>query len=84
MIKYDRPAKLTAFQAISNAQKLAFSPIAFQASVALLRLGVLKAVAETGERGADVSELAETLRLREYGIRVLLDMGLSLGLVWLQ
>ena len=83
MIKYDRPAELSAFQAVSNAQKLAFSPIAFQASIALLRLGVLAAVAETGENGASAAELAERLQLSEYGVRVLLDMGLSVGLVWL-
>lgn len=82
MIKYDRPANLTALQAVSDAQKLAFSPIAFQATVALLRLGVLQAVADTGERGANAAELSDRLRLREYGIRVLLDMGSSLGLVW--
>jgi len=82
MIKYDRPANVSAFRAISDAQRLAFSPIAFQASVALLRLGVLKAVADNGERGANAAELSERLRLREYGIRVLLDMGLSVGLVW--
>ena len=84
MIRYDRPAKLTALQAISEAQKLAFAPIAFQASIALLRLGVLKAVAATGDRGARAAEIAETLSLREYGVRVLLDMGLSAGLVWLR
>jgi len=83
MIKYDRPATLTAFQAISEAQKLAFSPIAFQASIALLRLGILQAVADAGERGARVEELAARLQLTEYGVRVLLDMGLSAGLVWL-
>jgi ubiquinone/menaquinone biosynthesis C-methylase UbiE len=84
MIKYDRPANLSAFQAISAAQKLAFSPIAFQATVALMRLGVLEAVAEAGESGAISGEIAERLRLRDYGVRVLLDMGLSAGLVWMR
>jgi SAM-dependent methyltransferase len=84
MIKHDRPADLTALQAISNAQKLAFSPIAFQASVALLRLGVLEAVAAAGEPGANAAQIADSLRLSEYGVRVLLDMGLSVGLVWLR
>jgi ubiquinone/menaquinone biosynthesis C-methylase UbiE len=84
MITYGRPAKLSAFQAISEAQKLAFSPIAFQASVALLRLGVLKAVADAGDDGKRVAELSEDLGVSEYGIRVLLDMGLSIGLVWLR
>jgi hypothetical protein len=82
MITYDRPANITAFQAISEAQKLAFSPIAFQASVALVRLGILKGVADAGEQGARADKLAERLGLEMYGVTVLLDMGLSIGLVW--
>jgi hypothetical protein len=82
MITYDRPANITAFQAISEAQKLAFSPIAFQASVALVRLGILKGVADAGEQGIRADKLAERLGLETYGVTVLLDMGLSIGLVW--
>jgi len=84
MALYDRPANFTAFQAISEAQKLAFSPIAFQASVALVRLGILEAVGRAGERGAGAQEIAEQLGLDDYGVSVLLDMGLSVGLVWLR
>jgi hypothetical protein len=82
MITYDRPADLTAFEAISEAQKLAFSPIAFQAAVALERLGILRAIEEAGEDGAHPSELARRFDLAEYGVRVLVDMGLSIGLLW--
>ncbi|HSC16378.1 MAG TPA: methyltransferase [Gammaproteobacteria bacterium] len=82
MIRYDRPADVSAFEAISAAQKLAFAPIAFQASVALERLGILQAVADTKEHGATAGEIAERLSLPVYGVRVLLDMGLSIGLVW--
>jgi hypothetical protein len=82
MITYDRPANITAFQAISAAQRLAFSPIAFQASVALVRLGILRSVADAGEQGAHAEDLAQRLGLDAYGVAVLLDMGLSIGLVW--
>jgi hypothetical protein len=82
MIRYDRPADVSAFDAISAAQKLAFAPIAFQASVALERLGILQAVADTKDHGASAGEIAERLKLPVYGVRVLLDMGLSIGLVW--
>jgi hypothetical protein len=82
MISYDRPASLTAFQAISEAQKLAFSPIAFQASVALVRLGILDAVDAAGDEGTDAGKIAQRLGLVPYGVSVLLDMGLSIGLVW--
>jgi hypothetical protein len=84
MIRYDRPADLTALQAISEAQKLAFSPIAFQASMALLRLGILAAVARAGEEGVGAAQVAQELGLHSYGVSVLLDMGLSIGLVWLR
>lgn len=82
MIRYDQPAELSAFEAISAAQKLAFAPIAFQASVALKRLGILEAVEAAKDRGAAATEIAASLKLPVYGVRVLLDMGLSIGLVW--
>lgn len=82
MINYDRPKDLSAFQAISKAQKLAFSPIAFQATMCLLRLGILETVAEAGDDGIAASEIAAQRGISEYGVRVLLDMGLSTGLVW--
>jgi len=82
MIRYDRPANLTAFEAISEAQKLAFAPIAFQASVALLRLGILESVQAAKDTGATAADIAARLSLPVYGVRVLLDMGLSIGLVW--
>lgn len=82
MIRYDRPASLTAFEAISEAQKLAFAPIAFQASVALRRLGILEAVEAAKEQGIAAEDIATRLELPLYGVRVLLDMGLSIGLVW--
>ncbi len=83
MIKYDRPKELNAFEAISEAQKLAFSPIVFQATIALLRLGILDAVERAGDVGAAPRDVAAELDLSEYGVRVLLDMGLSAGLVWM-
>lgn len=82
MIRYDRPASLTAFEAISEAQKLAFAPIAFQASVALKRLGILEAVEAAKDEGVAATDIAARLALPVYGVRVLLDMGLSIGLVW--
>jgi hypothetical protein len=84
MISYDRPASITALEAISAAQKLAFSPIAFQASVALVRLEILAAVEGAGEEGASVEELAARVGIGTYGVSVLLEMGASIGLVWLR
>lgn len=80
---YDSPRGISAFQAISEAQKLVFAPMAFQATAALLRLGILETVAEAGEEGIRARDVAGKLDLGEYGVRVLLDMGLSAGLVWM-
>jgi ubiquinone/menaquinone biosynthesis C-methylase UbiE len=82
MISHDRPASITALEAISAAQKLAFSPIAFQASVALVRLEILDAVERAGDDGASVEEIAAKVGLDTYGVGVLLEMGASVGLVW--
>jgi hypothetical protein len=82
MISYDQPAKLTAMEAKSAAQQLAFAPIAFQAALALVRLGILEQVASAGDEGKDAESIARALGLDEYGVKVLLDMGLSTHLVW--
>lgn len=84
MVKnYKKPSEITALQAKSEAQKIAFSAIAFEAAVCLLRLGILKSVAEAGNDGASPSDLAAELSLSEYGVKVLLDMGLTMSLVWM-
>ncbi len=84
MISYDHPASITALEAISAAQKLAFSPIAFQASVALVRLKILDAVERAGNDGANVEEIAARVGLGSYGVSVLLEMGASIGLLWVR
>ena len=81
--KYKQPSELTAVQAKSEAQKIAFSAIAFEATVCLLRLGILRAVSEAGREGASASNLAQELDLSEYGVKILLDMGVTSSLVWM-
>jgi len=80
---YQQPSAHTALHAKSEAQKLAFSAVSFEAVVCLLRLDILRAVADAGNSGASAIELAEELALSEYGVKVLLDMGLSANLVWM-
>ncbi len=80
--EYDRPADLTAIQAKMEAQKIAFSAMTFEAAVCMLRLGILKAVSDAGKPGISSAQLAEQLNITEYGVRILLDMGLAMKLVW--
>ena len=68
---------LTALQAKEQAQKLAFAPVAFQAARSLQELGILAVLDEAGPAGLGAREIAERSGVSEYGVKVLLDMGLS-------
>ncbi|MBN2482302.1 MAG: methyltransferase domain-containing protein [Bacteroidales bacterium] len=72
--------KKSAVQAKFDAQKIAFAPVMFQATRALRDLDILKCVNEAPE-GITIAEVARQLELQEYGVKVLLEAGLSLELV---
>ena len=71
----------SALEAKSDAQKIAFAPVAFQVAKALRDLGILAHLHQAKERGAAVEEIAAELNLSAYGVRVLLEFGQSLELV---
>lgn len=73
--------KRSAFQAKTEAQKIAFGPVMFQAAHALVKLGILKLVSDAGTSGACSQDIADQLKLTKYGVEVLLDAGLSMGMV---
>jgi hypothetical protein len=73
---------LTALEAITAAQQLAFAPLAFQATSVLRDRGVLAALAEAVPRGLHIDEVAATTGLSTYAARVLLEAGLGLHIVW--
>lgn len=68
---------LTAMQAKELAQYLAFAPIAFKAARSLLRFGILAELDRAGKHGCTSGQLASRAGLDEYGVQVLLDMGMS-------
>ncbi len=72
---------LTAVQAKEEAQRLAFAPMAFHAAKSLRDLNILAILSQFKTDGATIEELVEKVQLDDYGIKVLLDMGLSAGLV---
>jgi hypothetical protein len=72
----------SALQAKFDAQKIAFAPIMFQAARALRELGILKLIRSRQKEGIGMEEIAGELDLSLYGIKVLLEAGLSLELVW--
>jgi hypothetical protein len=75
--------KKRAVQAKYDAQKIAFAPIMFQAALALRNLGVLQCVKDSPE-GITIQSAADQLKLPEYGVKVLLEAGLSLEVVWVE
>lgn len=70
----------SALQAMYDAQKIAFAPIMFQAAKALRDLGILEEV-KKNRKGIKMEAVAEKLNLSVYGVKVLLEAGLSLELV---
>ena len=79
---YGEEEKISAFEAISRAQKLAYAPVAFQAARLLCQLNILKLVEDAGVQGLSLADIATATGLTEYGVDVLLSMGLSAGLVF--
>ena len=74
----------SALQAKFDAQKIAFGPIMFQAAKALRDLGILKCLMTHRRQGVLLEEIAQELELSEYGIKVLLEAGLSLEMVMVE
>ena len=75
---------LTALEAITAAQQLAFAPLAFQATLVMRDRGVLAALAKAVPHGADIDDVAAATGLSSYATRVLLEAGLGLHIVWRQ
>lgn len=70
---------LSALDAVSAAQRLAFAPLAFQATVMMRDRGVLAALADGGR---SIDDVAAATGLTVYAARVLLEAGLGLHIVW--
>ena len=74
----DKP--ISALEALERAQWIAFAPFVFQAARALRDRGILLAI-EASREGLTLDEVAAAVRLSVYGVRVLLEAGLGIGLV---
>lgn len=74
---------LSAIEAITMAQLLAFGPIAFHAILAMRDKGILGVLAKSHlKKGLSIEAIAENCGLSKYATRVLLEAGLGLRLVW--
>ncbi|MGH8641780.1 MAG: SAM-dependent methyltransferase [Burkholderiales bacterium] len=70
----------TAYDSLSEAQRIAFAPIVFQACRVLRESGVLGRVEQGGADGMPMNEVAAGVSLPRYGVKVLLESGLGIGL----
>jgi len=73
------PPRQSAFDARFEAQKIAFGPVVFQCVRYARQRGILQALAEAGEAGRGVDELAASGRWRGYALKVVLESCLSCG-----
>ena len=77
---YFRSDSRTAYEALSEAQRIAFAPMVFQACRILRDSGILEKVHGSGASGLTLDEVAAAVHLPRYGIKVLLESGLGAGL----
>jgi ubiquinone/menaquinone biosynthesis C-methylase UbiE len=73
--------KLSALEAIEKAQWISFAPVVFQATRVLRDSGILTAIEKEIQDGLTLEEVASRVNLPVYGVRVLLDAGLGIGLL---
>jgi hypothetical protein len=71
----------TALEAKGLAQWIAFGPVIFQVSRVMRNTGILKSLLEKGSVGLTQEEICEKVKLPVYGVRVLLESALGIGLV---
>lgn len=74
----------TALQAKYDAQKIAFAPIMFQAAISLRNLGILRYLLNNKRKGSDIESIAKKLQLSVYGVKVLVEAGLSMELIMIK
>jgi ubiquinone/menaquinone biosynthesis C-methylase UbiE len=71
----------TALEAKGIAQWIAFGPVVFQVARVMRNTGILRILLEKGSPGLTQNEIQEQLQLPEYGLRILLESSLGIGLV---
>ncbi|WP_425076542.1 methyltransferase [Psychroserpens sp. S379A] len=73
---------IKAIDAIQEAQKIAFAPFVFQATVSLRNLGVFDLIFQHRKKGGiTIEDIAKTLSISTYGIGVLLEIAESSNIV---
>ncbi len=74
----------SAQQARSDAQKIAFAPMMFQAARVMRNQGILNALEVNRAKGMTIEETAKYCSLPYHGTKVLLEAGISLEIVYVK
>ncbi len=73
---------IKAFDALQQAQHIAFAPFIFQTTVSLRNLGILHFIFEQGNKdGVTLDDIANALGLSPYGVGVLLEIAETANIV---
>ena len=77
--------KKSAIDAKHDAQKIAFAPIMFHAARALRDMGIFECLLNHRRgKGCTLTQISEESGVSEYGVKVLLEAGLSLDVVMVE
>lgn len=68
---------VSALDAITEAQRIAFAPMLFQAAINLCNHGILAFLDKRGRQGANLGDIITITSLNRYAVELLLDVGLS-------
>ncbi len=79
-VNYFQKDTKTVYAARSEAERIAFAPIVFQVCRVLRNAGVLERVKQGGAAGMTMSEISAGVDVPRYGLKVLLESGLGIGL----
>lgn len=75
---------LHAIDAKFEAQKIAFAPLSFQAVRALLELGIMDIINDSGKDGITIDEIVEKSGISKYGVGVLTEMAVGMHVLLLK
>ena len=73
---------LSALAALDRAQFIAFAPYVWEASKILRDKGILHLVESARENGITIDEIADKIKMSHYGVRILLEAGLGIQLLY--
>ncbi len=73
--------ELSAVDAKSQAQYIAFAPFIFQTTATLRDLNILSCIGDGGKKGVELDDIAISCDVPAYGVQVLLDFAISMGVL---